>query len=135
MGLGGEVLDLLGHDPGAGGDDQLPVVEPLPGGELDPLAGRVDALDGVHDQLDVAVEQLPLGADEILGSLLAHRDVHVAGLVGVNSGRIDDRHLRLALRDERLELAGDQVGGEGSPDAAAQDDNVLHGAPTGPSRR
>jgi hypothetical protein len=115
--------------------DQLPVVEALAGHELDRLGGRVDLLDGVYDQLDVAVEQLPLRADELLGPLLPHRDVHVAGLVGVVAGLIDDRDPGLAGGDLLLELAGDQVGGEGASNAAAQDDDVLHGRPTGPSRR
>ena len=82
----------------------------------------------------LCVEQRPLRPLELLGPLVAHRDVHVAGLVGVLPGRVDDRDLRVAPGDQALELSGDQVRGEGAPHPAAQDDDALH-RPTGPSRR
>src|SRR5450830_1373293 len=83
-------------------------------------------------QVDVRVQQRSLRPLELLGPLAAHRDVHVAGLVRVLPGRVDDRDLRLAPGDEALELPGHQVRGEGAPHPAAQDDDALH-RPTGPS--
>ena len=82
--------------------------------------------DRVDHQLDVLVEQAALGPDELLGVLAAHGDVHVARLVGVGTGRVDDRHPGLAVRDLALELAGSEVGGEGPADAATEDDDALH---------
>ena len=50
MGLGVEVLDLLGHDPGAGGEDELVVLEAHPVRELDELARLVHANDLADDE-------------------------------------------------------------------------------------
>jgi hypothetical protein len=100
--------------------------------QLHERARRIDPHDRVDDQVHVRVQQRFLRPLELLGPLGAHRDVHVAGLVCVLPGRVDDRDLRLAPGDEALELSGDQVRGEGAPHPAAQDDDALHG-PTGPS--
>ena len=71
----------------------------VPAPSVDGLGLGVDGGDRVDHELDVLVEQAALGPDELLGVLAAHGDVHVAGLVDVGAGRVDDRDPGLAARD------------------------------------
>ena len=87
----------------------------------------LDAGDLADDERHALVEQRLLRPGEVLGPLAAHRDVHEPGLVDVVAGRVDDHDLDLAGVDAALELAREQVGGEGPPDTAAEDEDPLHG--------
>ena len=88
----------------------------------------VDPLDLADDQGDPLVEQAALRAMEVRGPLAAHRDVHEARLVGVLAGRVDDDDLDLAAVDPCAQLLDQEVGGEGPPDTAAEDEDPLHRA-------
>ena len=98
-----EVLDLLGHDPRAGGEDELVVAEPLPVGERRPsdVASSI-RIDLADDELDAAVEQRALRPLEPFGALAAHGDVHEARLVDVAARLVDDGDL-----DARRRRSGD----------------------------
>ena len=126
VGLRVEVLDGLGHDTGAGRQDELVVAQPLAIGELDRLRRLVDPLDLAHHELDQLVQQSSLGPLQMLGALAAHGDVHEARLIGVNPGRIDDSEAHLTGLEVAPELPGEQVGGERATHAAAQDEDALH---------
>ena len=60
LGLGLEVLDRLGHDPGAGRQHELVVRQRGAAGEDDRLGGLVDPDGGVDDEADRGVQQRPL---------------------------------------------------------------------------
>ena len=100
--LGVEVLDRLGHDARAGGQDQVVVGErarrPASWTSASLLVDRCDLPD--HER-DPRVEQSALGPLEVLGTLAAHGDVHEAGLVGVLAGLVDDGDRHLAGLDLR----------------------------------
>ena len=122
-----EVLDLLGHDPRAGGDHQLVVADAAAVVHLDPAVRLVDP-DGAADlQQDLLVEEAALRSGQPLGTLAAHGDVHEAGLVDVLPLLVDERDARLVAIDLVAQLAHQQVGDERPPDAAAQDHNSVHG--------
>ena len=72
---------------------------------------------------------------EVRGPFTAHRDVHEPGLVDMLAGRVDDHDLDLAAVDPGPQLAGHKVGGEGAPDAPAEDEDPPHLLPTAASRR
>ena len=76
--------------------------------------------------VDPLVEQERSGRWRFAGPLAAHRDVHEAGLVDVLAGRVDDHDLDLAAVDPAAQLLDQQVGGQGAPDAAAEDEDALH---------
>ena len=101
VGLRVEVLDRLGHDAGAGRNDEPVVGETLAVQVEDRLRRLVDPLHLADYETHSGVEQAPLGALEMLGSLAAHRDVHEARLVGVDAGRVDDRERHLAGLERR----------------------------------
>jgi len=87
------------------------------------------------DERHTLVEQRLLRADEVLGTLAAHRDVHESRLVDVTAGRIDHHDLDLTGVDPPSELLRQQVRGERPPHATAQDQDPFHLVPTASSRR
>ena len=127
VGLGLEVLDRLGHDARAGRQHQMVVAERQAVGQGDDPPDLVDAVDLADDERDSLVEQAALRTLQLGGALAAHRDVHEARLVDVLAGRVDDDDLDLAVIDPVAQLPDQQVGGERPPDAAAEDEDALHG--------
>jgi hypothetical protein len=136
VGLGREVLDRLGKDPGARREDEVVIGESLAISELDQPPGFVDPLDLPDHQRDPAVEQPALGTAELRGMFAAHGDVHEAGLIHVLADLIDDRDRDFTGRDAAAEALHEEVGGERPTDAATQDQDPLHGCHlSGSSRR
>ena len=133
--LGVEELDRLRDDPRAGRDDQLVVGEREAVGQCHELPGFVDPLNFSDDERHPLVEQRPLRALEVGRALATHGDVHEPGLVDVLAMGIDHDDLRLATVDPGSQLPGQEIGGEGAPDAPTENEDPLHGAPTDTSRR
>ena len=67
-------------------------------------------------EIDVRIEEGPFGADEVGRAILAERERHVARLVGVAPGGVDDGHGGGARIDPPTELACDEIGGDGAAD-------------------
>ena len=127
MGLGREVLDGLGDDARPGGDHEEVVVQVLASCQVDELSPLVDPNHLADDQRDAPVEERELRAFEPFGPLSAHRDVHEPRLVDMPAGRVDEDHVHLAALDAAAQALHEEVRGERPADAAAQDDDALHG--------
>ena len=127
MGLGIEVLDQLGHDARAGGQDELVVEQEPAVDQFDRRGLLIDALDCARDKADALVEQPGFRPLQTLRALMPKGDVHEARLVHVLAGLINDGDGRRALIDLLLEFAGEQVGDDRAANPAAQDQDSLHG--------
>jgi hypothetical protein len=121
-----EVGDHVGPDVRSGRDDELVVRERLPVGQMDQARIVVDAGHGPDDEVDAIVEEAPLGLAQGLRPLVAHRDVHEAGLVDVYAQLVDDGDAGAAVIDPTPELAADEVRGERAADATAEDEDAIH---------
>ena len=125
-----EVLDLLGDDAAPGRQHEVLVSELVPvahavGGD-DALQLLIDGVDLADDELDTTVQERALRPVEPVFALAAHGDVHEARLVDVVAVLVDDGDARRALVDLAVELPAQEIGDEGSADAAADDEDALN---------
>ena len=127
----GQALGLLGHQAGAGGDDEHVVGERGAVGEVHLVGLDVDAVDGGLDEPD-AVVQLPLPRPhDVLAVGQAERHEQQARLVDVAVVLVDHGDLGLVRAVE----APEAVGGQRAAGAAAEDhDPRGHGPTVGPDR-
>jgi hypothetical protein len=124
-----EMSDRVRGESGAGRDDELVISQgPSVGERHDPIV-RVDASDGAHDEPDRIVQERALRTMKMLHALAPHREVHEAWLIHMVARLVDDRHLGRPNHDPTAQAASEEVGGEGSPNAAAQDQDAVHGLP------
>jgi hypothetical protein len=96
---------------------------------VDRAAALVDLGDLADDEGDAWVEQPSLGTLQVRSPLTAHGDVHEARLVDVVPGLVDDGDRDLAGLQSRPQPFDEQVGRQRPADAAAQDQDPVHGVP------
>ena len=102
---------------------------------MDEAPAGLHLFDLPDDEPYAPVEERSLRPAQVVGPLAAHGDVHEARLVDVVTGRIDDGDLDLAGVDPPAQPLDQEIGGEGAPDPATQDQDAAHGGPTVASRR
>ena len=136
VGLGVEMLDRLGHDPRPGGEHELVVARAAGRRRARRSAPLVDALDLADDELDPRVEQAALRS--VRGS--SARSPPIA-MYMKPAGRRARRSasttviVDVAASIRRRSFLDQQVGGERAADAAAEDQDPLHRAPSAASSR
>ena len=111
----------VGAGLGAGGDDELVVVEDVSAGQVNLVGFGVHSLDLRDDEVDAGGDEPLRRLDDVLLRVHPERDEEETGLVVVGFVLIDDRDLPIVTEDGTKLVDHHRSGGAG-----AEDDEFLH---------